>query len=846
MAYKFNKSPNSLNIRLFIIFIGVFILFFILLIKLYFLQIVNGELLKGYVKGTISKEVTLEAPRGNIYDKFGRPLAINNSSFTVNIDPSVSLEEKELNDIILRTINLLEKNNEKIVDEFPISKEKPYEFLFNGSPSLEATWKRDMNLEDNPLNIPPEKINAEQAFEFLKEKFKVDPSLSDEDARKILMVRSELYKKRFSRFLPVILAYDVSQKTIGTIEENALDFISINIDVEATREYPQGKLFSHTLGYIRGINTEELKKYKEDGFKNYDMNDIVGKEGLEKSFETTLKGKNGVAYYEVDTLGRKIRENKEQTIPPIPGNDLFLTSDAHLTKVAFEALEYELTQTIKNRLLGKNRGINYSPKDILSAMVSNNNINIQQILNSNENSYQYKLKNYISNQNKEALSNPEEARKILSKGIKDNNVSLTNVIMAMFEQGIITGDEKYKNKVSSGNISPLQVILDKLDSGEITPQETGFPEAPATGSVFVTDVKNGNVLVSTTYPSYDNNKFVNNFDNSYYAKISQDITQPLINRPLTEPRAPGSIFKMIPAIAALETGLITPNTTIYDKGTFTDAGKPYARCWIGNGNGSHNHVNVARSLEVSCNYFYYDISFRMGIDTLNRYMEEFGLNERTGVEIYELYDHSSLQKYPSRISSPEYKRYITALRNPDAPESELRWTAGNTIRTAIGQDFNNYTSATMTKYVATLANGGSRYSLHFLNYITDDKGNIKEIYNPNLEHQIEIKEENLKAVHQGMYQVTSGSEGTLRHDFKDFPVKVAAKSGTAQQTSSKNEHNVFTCFAPLDDPQIAITVIIPYGNDSYSPASKVAKKIIAEYLGINKEPEKINSNILIP
>lgn len=845
MAFKFKKKFNSLNIRLSIIFIGVFILFFILLIKLYFLQIINGEVLSSYVKGTISKEVTLDAPRGNIYDRFGRPLAINNSSFTVNIDPSVSLEEEELNSIILKTINLLEANNEKIVDDFPISKEKPYTFLFNDSASLEKTWKGDMNLENNSLKLKPEEITAEQAFNILREKFSVDPNLSDEDARKILMVRSELYKKRYLRFLPITLAYDVSKKTIGTIEENSYEFASINIDVEATREYPEKHLFSHILGYIRGINSEELEQYQKDGFKNYDMNDIVGKEGIEKAFETTLKGIDGTAYYEVDTKGKKVRENNEMTIPPVPGNDVFLTTDTNLTEVAFNALEYELSQTIKNRLLSKNKNINYSSKDILTAIVSSNNLDIKKVIASEDGSYQSILKNYIYNQDKEALNNLENAREILASGVKNNKVSQVNIVMALFEQGFITADSNYKKRVSIGNISPLQVLLDKLESGELTPQMTGLPEAPATGSVFVTDLT-GNILTSVSYPSYDNNMFVNIFNNEYYAKISQDPTNPLTNRPLTEPRAPGSIFKMIPAVAALETGLITPNTTIYDKGTFTEAGKPYARCWIGNGHGSHGHVNLATSLEVSCNYFYYDVSYRMGIETMNRYMEAFGLNDKTGVEIYELYDHSSIQKYPSKISSPDYKRYITALRNPDATESDLKWTAGNTIRTAIGQDFNNYTSATMTKYIATLANGGKRYSLHFLNKITDNEGNVQKEYVPNLEYEVEMSDSTLKAIRQGMYQVTSGSHGTLRAHFKDFPFKVAAKSGTAQESPKKNDHNVFTCFAPYDNPQIAITVIIPYGDDTYSPAPKIAKKIITEYFGLEKQPEKSYSNQLNP
>lgn len=842
MSYKFKKNSNNSNLRLIIIVSGIVALFSILIIKLYTLQIINGEVLKSYVLGTISKKVTLSAPRGNIYDKFGRPLAINNSSFTVNIDPSISLDDQKLNSIILKTINLLENNNEKIIDDFPISKEKPFTFLFNNSPSLEKIWKSDMNLENNSLNIPSIDITPEQAFYILRDKFNIDKSLSDEDARKILVVRSEIYKKRFLRFLPVTLAYDVSKKTIGTIEENYSDFISINIDVQATRVYPESLAFSHILGYIRGINSEELENYRKNGFKQYNINDIVGKDGIEKAFETELNGVDGVSYYEVDTKGRKIRENTNMSIPPIPGNDIFLTTDANLTKVAFNSLQSELAQTIKNRLLGKNKNINYSSKDIYTAIVSSNNLDIKKVLNSTE-KYQSILKNYIKNINSSFLNSPDEARKTLAKAVKDGKISQTTILMALLEQGFINVADDYKKKVISGAISPLQFLLDKLSSGELTPQMTGLPEAPATGSVFVTDLK-GNILTSVSYPSFDNNQFVNNFNNAYYAKVSQDPTQPLTNRPLTEPRAPGSIFKMITAIAGLESGVINLNTKIYDKGIFKDAGKPYAKCWIGNGHGSHGNVDLKTSLEVSCNYFYYDTSFKTGIEIMNKYMKDFGLDERAGVEIYELYDHSSIKKYPSKISSPEYKRYITTLRNKNSKEGDLKWTAGNTIRTAIGQDFNNYTSAIMTKYIATLANGGLRYKLHFLDKISDNNGNIKLKSLPELEQKVQVKPEYLKAIHEGMYLVTRGSRGTLRTHFTNYPIKVAAKSGTAQESPYKNNHNVFTAFAPYDNPQIAITVIIPYGDDSYSPAARISKAIISEYFGLDKQPEKKYINTL--
>lgn len=840
-------SQNSItNKRLLIIFVGICVLFFILIAKLYTLQIVQGDFLKNQVLGTISKPINLEAPRGNIYDKFGRPLAVNESSFTVNIDPSINIDSSitgfTLNEVILKTMNLLEQNDEQIVDDFPISKEKPYTFLFDGSPSLEKIWKNDMNLEDNSLNIPSEDITAEQAFTILREKFKIDKNLSDEDARKILVVRCELYKRRFSKFIPITLAYDVSQKTIATIEENSSEFLSIYIDVEAKRVYPAGPSFSHTLGYIRNINTEELEYYKSRGFTEYDSNAVVGKEGIEKSFETTLNGIDGTAYYEVDNLGRKITKNEALSIEPIPGDDVYLTLDANLNQVVYNAIETTLSQVIINRLSGKNTaGPNLSAKEVLASMVNANTLDIKKILSATGNSYSANLKNYILSKDTNAVNDVEKSREILSNGVKDGLVSMTSIVMALYEQGVVKDEDSYVNRIKSGNLSALQFLIDKLQTLQITPHMTGMLQAPASASVIVSDVTDGSILASVSYPSYDNNRFVNNFDNDYYRQLSNDPTSPMNNRPFTEPRAPGSTFKPITAIAALENGYITPYTTIYDKDVFTQAGKPYAQCWI---HGSHGNVDVKKSLEVSCNYFYYDISYRMGIQLLNKYMEEFGLNQRSGVEIYELYDSSSLQKYPSKISSPEYKRYIESARNPDASESSLAWQAGDTIRTAIGQAYNNYTASIMVKYTATLANGGYRYSLHFLDKITNPEGEITKQYEPVLEHTIQISKENLKAVHEGMYRVTTGTNGTLRHDFKNFPVKVAAKSGTAQENKKYNNHNVYIGFAPYDNPQIAIAVFIPYGDDSYSPAPKITKKILEEYLALNKSPEKKYTNSL--
>ncbi len=837
----YNSFKKFITNRLTIVSIITIFLFSVLVIKLFTLQILNGDFYNKKVKTTTVQDIIIPAPRGSIYDRYGRPLATNKSSFTINIDASINIENQ--NQVLLNLINMLEKNNEDIVDNFPISKEKPYVFTLNGSEKQEKRWKNDMNLD--------EKLNAEECFSKLREKFDVDKNLSDDDARKILSLRCELYSKRYSKYIPVTVAYDIKTETISAIEEEKSAFPGIYIDVEALRHYPEGKYFAHTLGYIRTITEAELNYYRQFS-DNYNINTIVGKDGIEKAFELELNGKNGIKYVEVDSVGRRINTIDSQTVEPIPGNKVFLTVDSRLQEAAYNTLENTLRKTIINRLTGKNSRFRYSVKQVLMSMVNSNNISIENIMKSEGNSVESDVKNHILSIDKTAAENTDLAKQILINAIDKGNISSIQLILILDEQGTVKFDEEYKLRIKRGTISALQVLLDKLNTNEITPAMTAMD--PCTGSVVINDIHTGDILTAVSYPSYDNNEFVNNFNNEYYLKLQSDqVTTPLVNRPFTEPRAPGSTFKMITSTAGLEEGLITPNSIIYDKGTFTEAGFPYARCWIGSGKGSHGGVNVSHALEVSCNYFFYDLSFKMGnskrgttlkgISTLNKYMEYFGLNDPTGVEIYELYD--SMSNYPSKISSPDYKRYIYGMRNPDASESTLKWYDGDTIRTAIGQSFNNYTAATMTKYIATLANGGTRYTTHYLNKVVSYDGKTINEYTPNVETKINISSNNLKAIHYGMYLVTSGDRGTLRNIFSGFPIPVAAKSGTAQESSNRSDHTLFVGFAPYDEPQIAISVLIPFGDDtSTSPAPNIAKEIIGYYTGLEKTPETKHINTL--
>ena len=518
------------------------------------------------------------------------------------------------------------------------------------------------------------------------------------------------------------------------------------------------------------------------------------------------------------------------------------TIDKELQISAYNYLKDALADAIITRLTSElEKDVPVTLKQLFTSMIDSNNISVTEVMKA-EDGYQKVLKDIILAHDPDIdvtdSEDKTEAKQVLTNAVDNGTISYTTLIYVMIEQGVITADDNYKARIASGELTPFNVIIEKLESGDLEPAETGLE--PCTGSVVVSDVNSGEVLALVTYPSYDNNELVNTFNNEYYNKLLEDPTTPLVNRPLMQKKAPGSTLKMITAIAGLETGVITPDMQIRDKGVFKDAGTPYANCLIYSLNGStHGYVDVSHALEVSCNYFFYEVGYQLGNDTenprslkgitiLDEYYDAFGLNSPTGVEIGE--------SAPS-MASPSYKEEVIKWQNPEATSSQTAWTSGDTIRAAIGQSVNSFSAASMNKYVATLANGGTRYKMHLLDKVKSSDGTVTEEVEETVENVLEIAPENLEAVYEGMLLVTQGSKGTLRNVFKDFPIDVAAKSGTAEENKNLSSHVWFVGFAPYDDPQIAVTVMIPFGDVTGSPAAVVARNVIGEYMGLNYQSD---------
>ena len=331
----------------------------------------------------------------------------------------------------------------------------------------------------------------------------------------------------------------------------------------------------------------------------------------------------------------------------------------------------------------------------------------------------------------------------------------------------------------------------------------------------VLDVNSGDVLASASYPTYSLATFSQD-----WKEISSNPLNPLVNRAFNGLYPPGSTFKMITAIAALETGVITPDTKIRDEGIYTYWPSPQPKCWYYRQYGlKHGLIDVSEAIEVSCNYFFYDVGRRVGIDTLVDYATRFGLGQKTGIE---------LSESTGGVGSPERSEALGQ-----------KWYEGNILNVAIGQDNTQVTPIQLANYIATLVNGGTRYSTHLLKEVkSNDFSQILYTYEPDAVETIEIKDENLNAVKAGMLALTT--EGSVAKYFQDLPVQVGAKTGSAQVSAQTESNAVFVCFAPYDNPEIAMAIAVEHGG-SGTELGAMAAEIMSYYFSAQENRDDIPS-----
>ena len=409
-------------------------------------------------------------------------------------------------------------------------------------------------------------------------------------------------------------------------------------------------------------------------------------------------------------------------------------------------------------------------------------------------------------------SNKEFSKKIYKYMIAGNYISGRQLCIILYDQNLIDVSETDIQNLKSGRISSYAFILDLIKNLKITPAQLALE--PCSGSCVITDVNTGDVLALVSYPSYDNNRLANS-DNSYLAALNNDYSRPLWNYATQYRCAPGSTYKIVSSVAGLEEGVIDLSSTIQCKGLYDKLNGTTHKCWIYPG--AHGNLNVEGAISNSCNYFFYEVGYRLsndngyynpklGLEKVYKYSEMFGLADKSGVEIAES-DPNVSDEFP--------------------------------VPSMIGQGTHAYTTVGLSRYVTAVANKGSVYDLTLIDKIYEPDGNLLVDNSAPLRNYVELDQSVWNTLHRGMRDVV------LHKKYFDFDLEVAGKTGTAQEAWNEACHALFISFAPYSNPEISVTVKVMNGYDSNN-AGQVAKDVYSYYYGITEADKLINGEANTP
>jgi penicillin-binding protein 2 len=559
-------------------------------------------------------------------------------------------------------------------------------------------------------------------------------------------IQDLIEKQKYRLYEPITVIRDIDWETVVKLEERRQELPGVTVTVEPLRYYPQDTLTGHVLGYVRGIDPAELAELDKE---RYGMGDLVGKDGVEKSYENYLKGYDGARRVEVDVRERPVKELV--TLEPQAGNNLHLTIDAELQKV----MEKSMVRTLESVQRNQNR----------------------------------------------------------------------------------------KARVAS---------------------------------CVLMNVKTGEILAMGSYPFFNPNDFTGFMDKEtgeyYFPGGDYDPMNPgaATNRAIKAVYPPGSTFKAITALAALESGKMSPaQDYINCQGAYWI--KPRIKCWQ-----RHGPVNLYRGMAVSCNTYFQEMGRRAGQDGIIKVAREFGLGEKTGIDLP--YEKSGLLPTPewkqeissilvnkkyqrlreelnaryddllAGVSDEEEKRSLLKKKQSELARLEANykidyrfetnWQAFDTFNMSIGQGSNTYTVLQLANYMATIANGGHLMKPFVVKKVVSPSGSIILENHPELVQEADVSAENLAETRTSLLKVTQAG-GTAYGLFAHFPpeIQVAAKTGTAQtgrRGDKKNEefHGVFIAFAPFDDPEIAFAGVVEYGKSGSGSAGLIARDLFEHYFKI--------------
>ena len=701
------------------------------------LQLVNGAAYRQQAECTIVRTYSQPAARGEILDRYGRPLISNSLGFSISFD-YFTWDEETQNETILRLCDIAEEAGLEYYDSLPVSAAAPFSYTFSSMEDEEAKkmraffekkredWKikiqrpqspsqKEWRKEKDPMQQSlngvilaanagsPKAIvrtlegtSASQLMNLLREQYKIGDGYTSAQVRRIAGVRYEMEQQEFSSWNNLyIFASQADVDTVALIKERSSLLPGVTITVENVRQYDT-VYGAHVLGRVGKIWKEEYEELKGEG---YGMNAVLGKDGLEKAYESYLRGKDGKRSVETNSAGDILAEREVE--PAQPGANMVLTLDLDLQAAAEESLARNIEE-IRRRNQGRRSG--------------------------------------------------------------------------------------------------------------------GWDAEG--GAAVVIEVDTGGILACASYPAYNLSTFSADFQT-----LMDDPLKPMFNRAVSGAYPPGSTFKPVTALAALESGVVTTQTRIRDAGPYMFyASSGYTpACWIWNDRrGSHGNINISEALKYSCNYYFYEASRLMGIDTLNHYAKQLGLGQKTGVEI------------PGEVSG--------TLAGPESREARGGdpWMPGETLQAAIGQSEQQFTPIQMANYMATILNGGTHYQPHLLKQaVSYDYGEIVEDYQPVVLDQIDISPETIDAIKEGMRGVVT-DDGTAASIFRNYPIAIGGKTGSAQTTGdrSRSAHGVFISFAPYDDPQIAVFVLVEHGGSGGNVAP-IVRDIYDAYFGKQTDPSPV-------
>ena len=404
------------------------------------------------------------------------------------------------------------------------------------------------------------------------------------------------------------------------------------------------------------------------------------------------------------------------------------------------------------------------------------------------------------------LAHNEAFDKIVYKYVvKEDRIKPRVICNILIDQKIVELSDEYLNAWYAGRITPYTFMIDRITNLEITPAQLALD--PYSASCVITDVNTGDVLAIVSYPSYDNNYLANGADSAYLKKINADHSTPLINYATQQRTAPGSTYKMVVATAGLMEGVVTTNSLITCLGSFTEITDTH-NCWIYPGR--HGALNLSTAIQKSCNYYFYTVGYRLSMDENNNYNSDIGLEKLAKyANMYGLGDKSGVEIEES------------------APQISNKYS----VPSAIGQGTNNYTTVGLARYVTAVANSGTVYNLTLLDKSTDSEGNLIEDFSASIYNTIDMDESYWRAIHQGMRRVVED-----RSYMKELPIEVAGKTGTAQQSRARADHGLFVCYAPYEQPKIAMAIRIANGYSS-EYCVDTSKDIINYYFNIDEHEE---------